>query len=355
MEAEAATTNPLVLITGGAGFLGINLCRYLLSRGYRVRTLDIASFDYPERPVVDVVTGDVRDPVAVARAMEGVAFVVHAAAALPLSTPEEIESTDVHGTGVVLEAALAAKMTRVVFTSSTSVYGIPDHHPLYETDPVRGVGPYGEAKIQAERLCQQYRERGLCVAILRPKSFVGPERLGVFEMLYDFAYQGRNFPVLGSGDNLYQLLDVEDVCQAILLCLSKPRDLVDDTFNVGARSFGTLRESFQAVLDRAGHGKRVVGIPAGPAIALLRLLERLHLSPIYQWIYDTCGRDSYVSIVRIETELGFAPRYSNQEALVRNYEWYVQHRAEIRRKGATGVTHRVPWKRGALTLAEHFF
>ena len=355
VSMEAATTKPLILITGGAGFLGINLCRYLLSRGYAVRTLDIAPFDYPEREIVDVITGDIRDPVAVARAMQGATFVVHAAAALPLSTPEEIESTDVHGTSVVLEAALSARVERVVFTSSTSVYGIPDHHPLYENDPVKGVGPYGEAKIQAERLCQAYRERGLCVAVLRPKSFVGPERLGVFEMLYDFAFQGRNFPVLGSGNNLYQLLDVEDVCQAILLCLEKPRELVGDTFNVGAKNFGTLRESFQAVLDRAGYGKHVVGIPARPAIALLRLLERLHLSPIYQWIYDTCGRESYVSIERIERKLGFAPRFSNEEALARNYDWYVTHRAEIRRKGTTGVTHRVPWKRGALALAEHFF
>jgi nucleoside-diphosphate-sugar epimerase len=352
---EAATTQPLVLITGGAGFLGINLCRYLLSRNYKVRTLDIAPFDYPERTVVDVITGDVRDPAAVARAMEDVTFVVHAAAALPLSTPEEIESTDVHGTAVVLDAASSANVARLVFTSSTSVYGIPDHHPLYEDDPVKGVGPYGEAKMQAERLCQEYRKRGMCIAVLRPKSFVGPERLGVFEMLYDFAFQGRNFPVLGSGNNLYQLLDVEDVCQAIELCLIKPRELVGDTFNVGARVFGTLRESFQAVLDRAGHGKHVVGIPATPAIAVLRLLERLHLSPIYQWIYDTCGRESYVSIERLETKLGFQPRYSNQEALVRNYDWYVKHRVEIRSKGATGVSHRVPWKRGALAFAEHFF
>ncbi|HEY6923534.1 MAG TPA: NAD(P)-dependent oxidoreductase [Steroidobacteraceae bacterium] len=345
----------LVLITGGAGFLGINLCRYLLSRNYAVRSLDIAPFDYPERTVVDAILGDIRDPAAVARAMRDVNFVVHAAAALPLSSAAEIESTDVHGTGIVLEEAARARVPRLVFTSSTSVYGVPDHHPLYESDPVKGVGPYGAAKIEAERLCREHRARGACISVLRPKSFVGPERLGVFELLYDFAWQGRNFPVLGSGNNLYQLLDVEDVCQAILLCLEKEHDLVNDTFNVGAQEFGTLRESFQAVLDRAGHGKRVVSIPEAPAIAILRVLERLHLSPIYPWIYDTCGRESYVSVDRIAGKLGFEARYSNREALIRNYDWYVRHRDEIRGKGETGVTHRVPWKRGALTLAAHFF
>lgn len=350
-----ASEKPLVLITGGAGFLGINLCRYLLRRGYAVRTLDIAPFAYPERALVDAVMGDVRDAVAVARAVQGVSFVVHAAAALPLAAPEEIQSTDVYGTSVVLEAAVHAGVARIVFISSTSVYGVPDHHPLSENDPVQGVGPYGEAKIQAERLCREFRSRGACIAILRPKSFVGPERLGVFEILYDFAFQGRNFPVLGSGNNLYQLLDVEDVCQAIILCLTKPAELVNDTFNLGARTFGTLRESFQAVLDHAGHGKRVVSIPAAPAIVVLRLLERLHLSPIYQWIYDTCARESHVSIDRIKDQLGFEPRYSNRDALLHNYDWYVRHREEIRREGGTGVTHRVPWKRGALALAEHLF
>jgi nucleoside-diphosphate-sugar epimerase len=352
---EHNTAKPLVLITGGAGFLGINLCRYLLARGYRVRTLDIAPFLYPERADIHVVMGDIRNRDALAIAMRGVTYVVHAAAALPLATPQEIESTDVHGTQLVLDAAARENIERVVFTSSTSVYGVPDHHPLYEDDPVHGVGPYGQAKIQAEAACRAYRARGGCVSVLRPKSFVGPERLGVFELLYDFAYQGRNFPVLGSGHNLYQLLDVEDVCQAILLCLTQAREQVNETFNVATDRFGTLRESFQAVLDRAGHGKRVIGIPAGPAIALLKILERLHLSPIYQWIYDTCGRESHVSIERIQRQLGFLPQYSNREALLRNYDWYVQHRAEIRAAGVTGVSHRVPWKRGALALAEHFF
>jgi nucleoside-diphosphate-sugar epimerase len=144
-------------------------------------------------------------------------FAAHAAAALPLSNPTEILSTDVEGTRVVLNAARVQGVSRVIFTSATSVYGIPDHHPLREGDELRGVGPSGMAKIEAERSCLASRAQGMCVSVLRPKSLVGPERLGVFELLYDFAFQGRNFPVLGSGENLYQLLDVEDVCQAIYL------------------------------------------------------------------------------------------------------------------------------------------
>ena len=341
------------LITGGAGFLGINLCRFLLAQGHRVRSLDIAEFDYPERGTVDDQRGDVRDAGAVERAMAGITTVVHAAAALPLSSPDEISSTSIEGTRIVLEVARQHGVERVIFTSSTAVYGLPLHHPIVEHDAVQGVGPYGAAKIAAERICEGFRAKGMCVPVLRPKTFVGPERLGVFELLYDWAFAGRNFPLLGSGDNLYQLLDVEDLCRAIVLCASADPALANATFNVAAKTFGTMRENVQCVLDRAGHGKRAIPLPAGPLIALLRLLESLGLSPLYQWIYETAARDSAVSIELIEKRLGFVPVHSNRDALVRNYDWYVAHRDRI--AAAPGVTHRVRWRRGALAFAGLFF
>jgi nucleoside-diphosphate-sugar epimerase len=341
------------LVTGGSGFLGINLVRLLLTQGCRIRSLDIAPFDYPERGRVDAILGDIRDLAAVDGAMAGVDFVVHCAAALPLASEAEILSTDIDGTRTLLEAAQRHRVSRFVFISSTAVYGIPDHHPIREEDALRGVGPYGRAKVEAERLCVEHRGRGMCVSILRPKSFVGPERLGVFELLYDWAFDARGFPVLGSGENLYQLLDVEDLCQVIWLCMTQPADVANDTFNVAAAQFGSMRDNVQAVLDRAGHGRHVVSLPAGPAVLVLRLLEALGLSPLYRWIYETVDRDSFVAIDRLQTRLSFAPRYSNRDALVRNYDWYVAHRHEFR--GQRGVTHRVPWKRGLLGLAKYAF
>jgi nucleoside-diphosphate-sugar epimerase len=341
------------LVTGGAGFLGINLVRYLLDHGYAVRSLDIAPFAYPERSRVEVVQGDIRVPDTVDHAMADVDLVFHCAAALPLSAPEDIRSSIVDGTGIVLASALKHAVPRVIYISSTAVYGIPDHHPLREDDRLQGIGPYGKAKIAAEDCCLEFRRQGLCVPILRAKSFVGPERLGVFAILYDWACDGKKFPLIGGGGNRYQLLDVEDLCQACLLCATAPAELANDTFNVGAREFGTLREDFQAVLDDAGHGKTIVAFPRGPAIQALRLLEALHLSPLYRWVYETAGTESFVSIERIESRLGFAPRFSNRDALIRNYRWYLEHRAEVRE--TRGVTHRVQWRQGFLRLLKAFF
>ena len=158
---------------------------------------------------------------------------MHCAAALPLASREEIESTDVGGTRTLLEFAARHPVARFIFISSTSVYGIPDHHPVYEHDRLQGVGPYGAAKIAAEQLCLDSRKKGHCVPILRPKSFVGPERLGVFELLYDWAYEGRNFPVLGSGNNRYQLLDVADLCEVIVLCATLEAQVGQRHFQCG--------------------------------------------------------------------------------------------------------------------------
>jgi nucleoside-diphosphate-sugar epimerase len=348
------TQSKSYLVTGGAGFLGINLVRYLLQRGHKVTSLDIADFNYPDaQDRITIVEGDIRDKAAVDRAMAGVDIVVHTAAALPLYSSEDIMSTDVDGLRNVLQSASEHKVERMIHISSTAVYGIPDHHPLYETDKLQGVGPYGEAKVIAEQVCEEYRKQGMCVPVIRPKSFIGPERLGIFAIFYDFAKDGKRFPVLGSGNNRYQLLDVADLCDAIYLTATLDPALVNDTFNIGAREFTTIKEDYQAVLDAAGFGKRMVSLPAKPAVAILVVLEKLKLSPVYKWAYGTYTEESFVSIEKAERVLGYKPKYSNKDALVRNYRWYVEHLKEF--EGASGVSHRVPWKQGILKVAKLFF
>lgn len=352
-HAYTAVRMTTYLITGGAGFLGINAARHLLARGHNVISYDIVPFDYPEKNRVTDIRGDIRDLAQLTEAMRGVDIVIHTAAALPLYKPDDIRSTDIEGTKNVLDAAQKNNVERVIHISSTAVYGIPDHHPLHENDKLDGVGEYGKAKIAAEALCLEYRKKGMCVPILRPKSFIGPERLGVFALFYDWVADGHGFPMIGWGNNRYQLLDVEDLCDAIYLTATLPKTTVNDTFNIGAKEFDTMREDYQAVLDHAGFGKKVRGFPAAPMISVLRLLEALNLSPLYKWVYETASKDSFVSIEKAERVLGYKPKYSNKEALIRNYEWYLAHRSEF--KGASGVTHRVPWKQGVLRIAKWFF
>ncbi len=346
------------LITGGSGFLGINLIRYLLERGEEIVSLDIQPFTYGDcADRIVHVKGDIRDMATVDSCMEGVDIVMHGAAALPLYPKKDIYTTNIDGTAKVFQSAINHDVGRGIYISSTAVYGLPDHHPIYEGDPLVGVGPYGEAKIEAEKLVGMFRESGATITTIRPKSFVGPERLGVFGIFYQWASEGRSFPMIGRGDNLYQLLDVEDLCEAIYIAATlEDKAKVNTEFNIGAKEFSTMREDYQVVLDRAGFGKKIRSSPANLVILGLEILDFLRLSPLYPWVYKTATKDSFVSVEKAENILGFTPRHSNKDALLRNYEWFLAN-VEKFQSGATqdGITHRVPWKQGALGIAKRFF
>jgi nucleoside-diphosphate-sugar epimerase len=338
----------LVAVSGGAGFLGLHLARRLLRDGAGVRSLDLAPLDDAELEAeVEELRGDVRDPAAVRRLVAGAEVVVHAAAALPIqASRESIRSANVDGTANVLAAALEAGVRRVVFVSSTAVYGVPERHPIREDDPLVGVGAYGESKIEAEAVCRAFGGRGLETVIVRPKTFIGPERLGVFEILFDWVREGRRIYTLGSGGNRYQLLAVEDLVDALVRSLDAP-GAAGEALNVGAAEFGTVHEDLGALIEHAGSSSRLTPVPVRPAELALRALELARLSPLAEWHYRTAHKDSFVSIEKAQELLGWAPRLSNAQALIETYDWYLENRGRV---GVAGTTHRVPWDQRALGL-----
>ena len=344
-----------VLITGGAGFLGLHTALYFAGKGWQMVLTDIAPFEESEYPAGTVfIQHDVRDRQGLDRILREHKpdVIVHGAAALPLWKPEDIFAINVNGTRNVLDAALAAGISRVVFISSTAVYGIPDHHPLYEHDQTQGVGAYGESKIQAEQVCEKYRSKTFCVPVIRPKTFIGTHRLGVFQILYDWVENGRRVPMIGKGGNRYQLLEVDDLAAAIHLAATADAQKANDTFNVGAAEFMTVREDMKAMCDYAGNGARPWGTPAGPVKLALRLFEAMKLSPLYKWVYGTADQDSFVSIEKAQSVLGWQPQYSNAQALIRSYQWYLNHKHEIAQ--GTGITHRIAWNQGILKFFKRF-
>lgn len=344
-----------VLITGGAGFYGMHLANYLQTKKIsKVTLLDIHDIDKSEYTGdYTFIKGDIRDLETLNKAIKGHDIVVHAAAALPLWKAQDIIDTNEGGTKNVLEASLKNGVKRVVYISSTAVYGVPKVHPIYEDAPMVGVGPYGHSKIGAEGHCRDYIKKGLSVTIIRPKTFVGTGRLGVFEILFDWIHDGKKIPVIGDGNNKYELLDVDDLIEATYLFISKSGDKYNDAFNIGAERFSTVRNDLEALFTFAKSGSRLLPMPAAPIKLALYVFEKLGLSPLYQWVYDTADKDSFVSIDKVKKVLDWTPKYSNAEALIKAYRWYIEHYDEIKSRPA-GVTHTVGWKQGILGVFKKF-
>ena len=341
-----------IAITGGSGFLGLHLALDLQAKGHTIRVLDIAPLieeDF-EGEVPEFVRCDVRELDGVRKALEGVDAVIHTAAALPLWKKEQIMTTNIQGTENVLSACRELGIKRFCHISSTAVYGVPIKHPIEESDPMVGVGPYGESKIEAEKVCERYRstDKDMVVAVVRPKTFIGPARLGVFEILFDWVDSGVRIPVIGNGNNRYQLLDVADLVEAIRLTLTEPAEVANDTFNIGAERFDTVRQDLTVLCEHAGNGARVMGTPAPLVKTVLAIAEALKMSPLYKWVYGTADKDSFVSIDRAKEKLGWQPRYSNSETLVRAYDWYQENKDKIPK--GSGITHRIGWDQGILKV-----
>lgn len=341
-----------VLITGGTGFLGVHLARRFLKERWAVTLFDLAPLDAKDLiGKVQVVKGDVRNPEAVSAAVKGHDYIIHAAAALPIQrTKHLIYSVNIDGTRNMLEAALEHTVKRFVFISTTAVYGVPKHLPERETSPLDPIGYYGESKVAAEKLCLEYEKKGLETNIIRPKTFLGPERLGVFSLWFEAIYNSHRIFVLGNGKNKYQLLAVQDVVEACYLALTKP--VHGEIFNIGAREFQTWRKDLEAVIKQEKSSSKVTGLPVLPSQILLRILEFLNLSPLSAWHYLTMPVPSYVSTEKAEKLLGWKATQSNKELLLTSYDWYKQHRKKFLHK--KGETHRVSWNFRILNLMSRF-
>lgn len=335
--------NDVHLVTGGAGYFGTLLVEALVKDGKKVRILDVHDADLPVG--VEKIRADIRDAKAVERACEGARVVHHNVALVPLAKDKEaFFAVNEGGTKNLLEAAKKQKVQKVVCMSSSAVYGAPPSNPVDDRTPTVPGEDYGRAKLAAERLCREYERRGVDVTIIRPRTIMGHGRLGIMQILFEWVRQGRNIPVLGPGDNLYQFVHADDLATACLKAAERP---VPATYNVGAETFGTMRETLEALCRHAGTGSKVVGVPAAPAVAMMRVTSRLGVSPLGAYHALMYGRAMYFDVSRTKRELDWSARFSNEEMFADSYDWYLRHRGEV--LGRTDASHhRSPVRQGVL-------
>ena len=334
-----------VLVTGGSGYFGTVLAGQALARGDVVRIFDLN----PPGPTLagaDFVAGDVRDRAAVRDACDGVDVVFHNVAQVPLAKDRALfDEVNVGGTANVLVAARDARVSKVVHTSSSAVFGIPEHNPVTEASPCRPLEAYGRAKLRAEISCHDAIAAGLDVTIVRPRTILGHGRLGVIALLFEFVADGAPVFVLGGGNNRYQLVHAADLADA---CLRAGDRAGPSVYNIGALEFGTMRETLQALVDHAQTGSRVRSLPVAPARRAMRSLASLGLVPFAPYHWLLYSESLYFDVTSARSELGWEPKRSNVSMLIESYEWFLAHRLES--EDPDRSHHQSPVRPGLLRL-----
>jgi nucleoside-diphosphate-sugar epimerase len=338
-----------VLITGGSGYFGSLLRDRLTDRGQAVRIFDLADAE-DRKADVGFMKGDIRDEAQVRAACEGCEVVYHCVAQVPLAKDKHLfDSVNIQGTENLLKSALAAKARKVIYVSSSAVFGAPKANPVTEKTPPSPAEAYGRAKLEGETLCAKYVQQGLDVSVIRPRTIMGHGRLGIFQILFEWIRTGYNVPVLGRGDNIYQFVHADDLAAACILAAARAGAA---TYNCGTDRFGTMREVLEHLCAHAKTGSRVKSVPMAPAVSFMNLTSALGLSPLGPYHAMMYGRSLYFDITKAKTELGWQPRFSNNEMFVHSYDWYLKNREQILRSHGASH-HRSAVKQGVLGMIKH--
>jgi UDP-glucose 4-epimerase len=341
------------LVTGGAGFFGSQLVEDTARRGQEVVILDRVMDEQLARryPFAHV---DLRDPEAVRKVFrqygpfDGV-FHVAAMLAHAIKDKRDLVDSNVAGTRTIVEAAIAAGTPNLVFTSSNCVVGKPRSQPVQEDDPVRPLEIYGHTKWEGEKILAQYHDR-INITMIRCPTIMGGGRLGLLSILYEFIYEGRTVWILGDGSNRYQFIAAEDLIYAMECAIVRPGFHL---YNIGSDNVPTLRELYQAVINQAGTKAHVGRLPKAPAVAAMRALHMLGMSPLGPYHYKMLAESFVFDTSRIKRELGFKPTKTNIQMLSESYQWYVDHHDEVYGGGERSA-HRQPVKLQALALIKRF-
>jgi nucleoside-diphosphate-sugar epimerase len=338
-----------VLITGGSGYFGSILADMALARGDRVRIFDI---NPPEARTgegadrLEHVVGDVRDLDALRAASDGVDVVLNNVAQVPLAKDRELFwSVNVTGTANVLLAARDQGVAKVVHTSSSAIFGVPESNPVTEETPGRPLEAYGRAKLEAEHLCHDAAGSGLDVSIVRPRTILGHGRLGIIAVLFEFVAEGAPLYVLGSGDNRYQFVHANDLADAVLRAGDREKPT---TYNIGATEFGTMRETLQALADHAGTGSHVRSLPVAPAKLGMKGLSAVGLAPFASYHWLLYAESLWFDTTKAQTELDWQPLHSNASAVIESYEWFLANRTSL--DGEHRSHHQSPVRLGLLKV-----
>ncbi|MCX6787579.1 MAG: NAD(P)-dependent oxidoreductase [Candidatus Kaiserbacteria bacterium] len=329
--------NNKVLVTGGAGFIGSHLVRHLI----HTTDLDVVIFDRLEKPIQGHESRTIyykgelsseNDVRAVFQKFGPFVTVYHIGAAMPDRSVSDdvLWASNVDGTRNVAMRALENGTRSFVFTSSNVTYGVPLELPVSEETPVRPIEIYGRSKVEAEKILEEFKGK-MSVQILRCPVVAGVGRLGLQAILFEFISENKNVYVLGNGSNKYQFAEVTDVCNALEAASHAEGFYI---YNIGADEVLSLKEMYQGVIAFAKSTSKIISIPSVPALFILFILDKLHLSPLGPYQYTMIGQSLHMDTTKIKSKLNWKSQRTNLDIFIENYTWYKDNKGTFVQVGS---------------------
>lgn len=337
-----------VLVTGGSGFFGELLKHALLDEGLECVNVDLKT-DTTSHPGLTSHVADILESAALETifSQQPIDCVFHCAAVLSHAARHRdfLWNCNVEGTRNVAGCAAKFQVPKVVFVSTNCLWAESFAKPVTEEEPPRPGEIYGESKLAAENVLQEFSDRFDSV-IIRTPTIIGPGRLGLLTILFEFIDEGRRVWVVGGGKNRIQFIDADDLAQA---CIKGMRYEGSGIFNVGSNDVKSLAEVYEYVIGQAGTRARVAVLPRGVTLNLMKLAYFLRLSPLGPYQYKAIAESFQFDTSKAHRELGWKPTATNEQALFKAYEYYHKNLAEIRQRKDVSA-HKQPAKLGLIRL-----
>lgn len=341
-----------VLVTGGAGFFGSILKKQLIDAGYKVIVLDLEK-DTDKYDNLISIQGDIRDNIILNTLFKTYQFraVFHLAAFLAheVKNKSELWSSNVEGTRCVRDACIRYGVKNIIFTSSNCLWAEDAPEPVPETKEPNPIEIYGKSKWEGEKLLLE-TEGELNSTIFRCPTIIDEGRLGLLALLFEFIDENRKLPMVGDGNNRYQFIYAKDLGNACIKAVTAKKT---EIYNIGSDNVKTFNDVYQYVIDKSGSKSRLWHLPKGFMTFGMKVCHVLHISPLGPYQYKMISASFIFDTEKIKKELDWAPTLTNEEMLLRSYEYYKLNRKEIEQRKDVSA-HKRGAKAGIIRVLKHF-